>query len=81
MGGIAHPWKIFCEPGNLDHGVLIVGYGTSKWINLYIGWGEKNFPKFDNPYLIQSAIFSSPGSGELLPWCSVHRHPLAEHVL
>jgi len=31
LGGISHPWKIFCAPDYIDHGVAIVGYGISTY--------------------------------------------------
>lgn len=50
FGGIAKPWKIFCNPKSLDHGVAIVGFGEQSGTKYWIirnswgpQWGEKGY--------------------------------------
>jgi cathepsin F len=51
-GGIAAPWRIFCNPKRIDHGVVLVGFGvddrtnTSYWTirnSWGADWGEKGY--------------------------------------
>lgn len=56
VGGVSHPWKMLCNPKNIDHGVLAVGYGVKDyplfhkrlpyWIvknSWGAGWGEQGY--------------------------------------
>merc|ERR1712211_197101 len=49
-GGISKPWKIFCNPKSLDHGVATVGFGVQGGTKYWTirnswgeGWGEKGY--------------------------------------
>lgn len=50
MGGIAHPFKLLCNPKKIDHGVAIVGFGTEGTRNYWkirnswgTSWGEEGY--------------------------------------
>merc|ERR1712039_733737 len=48
-GGVSKPWKIFCNPEGLDHGVAVVGFGvqagkywgSTKYWTIRNSWGEE----------------------------------------
>jgi len=49
-GGVSKPWRIFCNPKSLDHGVAIVGFGVQGGTKYWTirnswgeGWGEKGY--------------------------------------
>lgn len=55
-GGVSHPYRFLCSASRIDHGVLIVGFGVSKYPTLnktlpyWIvknswgpSWGEKGY--------------------------------------
>jgi cathepsin F len=81
FGGIANPWKIFCNPKSLDHGVAIVGFGEQSGKKYWIirnswgpQWGEKGYYRIIrgkgacglNTMVATSSIGASDALGELV---------------
>eukprot|EP00746_Dinoflagellata_sp_MGD_P072977 gnl/MRDRNA2_/MRDRNA2_29613_c0_seq1.p1 gnl/MRDRNA2_/MRDRNA2_29613_c0~~gnl/MRDRNA2_/MRDRNA2_29613_c0_seq1.p1 ORF type:complete len:475 (+),score=86.23 gnl/MRDRNA2_/MRDRNA2_29613_c0_seq1:88-1425(+) len=79
-GGVAKPWKIFCNPKSIDHGVAIVGFGEDKGTKYWTirnswgeTWGEKGYYRIIRgknacglTSMVTTAIMDSSATADLI---------------